>query len=111
VQNLSLIVIVVCVLTLWLSPVIWAWKINHPGKKIITVLALFFGPITFFIQLIILSNKKREIPNIEDPGVYLCNNCNNPYRLSDYLEDVPIFCEYCKSPLERNQNRGLTAST
>lgn len=100
----QVIILLIVVLALWVSPVLWAWKINHPYKKIITVLAIFFGPITFLASLITLSHRETPLPTIGDPGVFQCENCDTPYRLSDYLEEVEIYCGNCKSPLGRNQD-------
>jgi len=86
---------------LWLSPIIWAWVRNHENKKLITFITLFFGPLGFLIALLIISNKKID-PEHWEAGVYSCEHCGTPYRLSDYREDADIYCDMCKKRIARN---------
>lgn len=87
-------------IVLWLSPIVWAWVKGHENRKLITFVTLFFGPVGFFLALLILSNR-NSAPKLGEPGVYECEHCGTPYRLSDYREDAEIYCDMCKQNIVR----------
>jgi hypothetical protein len=65
------------IFTVWLSPIIWAWKTGHPDRKLITLLTLIFGPVGFLVSMIIISYRNRATPRLGDTGVYKCENYMN----------------------------------
>jgi hypothetical protein len=88
-------------LFIWLAPIVWAWRIKHPQRNLALVLIILLGPLGFLAALIILSHKPPAPVNPEDPDVFSCEHRNAPYRLSDYLENVDIFCSHCKQQMKR----------
>jgi len=62
---------------------------------------LLLGPFGFLAALILLSHKPVAPLDEDGPGVYHCEHCQTPYRLSDYLDDVDIYCSHCHQQLKR----------
>ncbi|EAT16527.1 hypothetical protein HTZ97_09420 [Desulfuromonas acetoxidans] len=86
---------------IWLLPIVWAVRADHPQRTLIIVLVLLLGPLGFLAALILLSHKPVAPLDENDPGVYHCEHCQTPYRLSDYLDDVDIYCSQCHQQLKR----------
>ena len=88
-------------LIIWISPIVWAWSTKHRERKLITILTLAMPILGFLISLVIISFRSRVKPEVGDTGVYQCEHCGAPYRLSDYVENSEIFCEICKENMSR----------
>ena len=101
---MEVIFFIILFLIVWLAPIIWALKTKHEQKAVIIFVVLLLGVFGYFISLLILSHKPPHKATSGEPDVYECTYCNTLYRLSDYLDDVDIFCGECKKPIVRPCN-------
>jgi hypothetical protein len=95
------IIYVIALVILWIAPIVWAWRTKHEKRILILILCLLFGLFGYIVSLIIVLHKSTPQPQSGDEGVYLCPNCETPYRLSDYRPDAKIICAGCRQEIVR----------